>query len=633
MRLTKYLLTALLFCFLFGKAQDRKKELDSLMLHAKSLPDDTLKAQVLSRIHERMMFMDVEKAKDFAQQAFDLSKKIGYEKGVGNGYLQFGNYYYNQSKNDSAEVFHNLALAKFEEIKSIKGQIFALHSLATIEREKGNYDQAIVLTMSILNMYNEENRENSDLGKFDLRGSEYEVLGEIYFEKGSYKIALEHTLSALRFFEDISDEVRTADALKQLADIEFQLENYESSMEYAEKAISIYRKHDDKIYLSYANNTAGLSAEKLGNNSLAQKHFDESIALAREMNVQTMISQSLNDLARLHYNKGEYSTSRALLNESLKISSQQDIKLNQTEALQEMSNLDLKEGKLEQALSHINKAIDISKGIGALPTLRDAIKTRAEIRSGMNQNNLAYKDLQEFHSLSDSIYSTRKSQQIEELKTIYETEKKETEITLQEREIHNLNQEIEISNLKKGLYAGGMFTFVAVSGLLFFGFKQRMKKNRIEREKQEEIYKQEISHKKKELTSQTLHLVQKNTFIQELMENLENIKRSPEKFKMEFRRIVMLLKKENASDKDWEVFKTYFSQVHNDFDQKLKTISPEVSEKEIRLAAFLRMNLTTKEIAATLNVMPDSILKSKYRLKKKLGLDKETDLTGFLNTL
>ena len=95
----------------------------------------------------------------------------------------------------------------------------------------------------------------------------------------------------------------------------------------------------------------------------------------------------------------------------------------------------------------------------------------------------------------------------------------------------------------------------------------------------------------------------------------------------------MLLKKENASDKDWEVFKTYFADVHNDFDQKLKTLYSDISEKEIRLAAFLRMNLTTKEIAATLNVLPDSILKSKYRLKKKLNLDKETDLTGFLNTI
>ena len=95
----------------------------------------------------------------------------------------------------------------------------------------------------------------------------------------------------------------------------------------------------------------------------------------------------------------------------------------------------------------------------------------------------------------------------------------------------------------------------------------------------------------------------------------------------------MLLKKESAEDKDWEVFKSYFSEVHNNFDHKIKSIASDITEKEIRLASFLRMNLSTKEIASMLNVLPDSVLKSKYRLKKKLQLDKETDLTQFLNTL
>ncbi|WP_299362050.1 hypothetical protein [Winogradskyella sp.] len=178
-----------------------------------------------------------------------------------------------------------------------------------------------------------------------------------------------------------------------------------------------------------------------------------------------------------------------------------------------------------------------------------------------------------------------------------------------------------------------MFSFITITGLLYFGFRQRIKKTKIEREKQEEIYKQEIAFKKKELASQTLHLVQKNTFIQELKENLEKIRKSPELFKVEFRRLVMLLKKESAEDKDWEVFKSYFSEVHNNFDNKIKAIGKDITEKEIRLASFLRMNLSTKEIASMLNVLPDSVLKSKYRLKKKLALNKEDDLTQFLNTL
>lgn len=127
--------------------------------------------------------------------------------------------------------------------------------------------------------------------------------------------------------------------------------------------------------------------------------------------------------------------------------------------------------------------------------------------------------------------------------------------------------------------------------------------------------------------------MQKSTFIQELKENLEKIKASPELFKIEYRRLILLLKRENAEDKDWEVFKSYFSEVHNNFDQKIKQLNTQITEKEMRLASFLRMRLSTKEIASILNVLPESVLKSKYRLKQKLELDKETDLTEFLNTL
>jgi DNA-binding CsgD family transcriptional regulator len=239
----------------------------------------------------------------------------------------------------------------------------------------------------------------------------------------------------------------------------------------------------------------------------------------------------------------------------------------------------------------------------------------------------------EFKKLNDSIINKDQINKIQELRIQFDTEKKEAEIALQNEEIKALNAQAKNDRLTKTLYAGGMASLLAFSGLLYFGFKQRIKKNKIEREKQEAIYKQEIEFKKKELASQTLHLVQKSTFIQELKENLEKIKQSPELFKVEFRRLVMLLKKESAEDKDWEVFKSYFSEVHNNFDDKIKTISHEISEKEIRLASFLRMNLSTKEIASMLNVLPDSVLKSKYRLKKKLGLQKEDDLTQFLNTL
>ena len=294
----------------------------------------------------------------------------------------------------------------------------------------------------------------------------------------------------------------------------------------------------------------------------------------------------------------------------------------------------LARGRIALGLDYASQTLKSEKGKGFLDeSVIDAYYLYAKALKTNGNYNEAIDALENHIRLNDSLFSSTKQKEVANLQEYYETEVKNAQIQLQREEIKTLNEKSRADNLQKGLYAGGMASALALSGLLVFGFRQRIKRNRIAREKQEQIYQQEIEHKKKELASQTLHLVQKNTFIQELMENLESIKKSPDRFKTEFRRIVMLLKKENASDKDWEVFKTYFAEVHNDFDQKLKTFHPDITEKEIRLAAFLRMNLTTKEIAATLNVLPESILKSKYRLKKKMGLAKETDLTSFLNSL
>ncbi|NYJ29219.1 tetratricopeptide repeat protein [Allomuricauda sp. ARW1Y1] len=614
-------------------AQGREKELDSLITRAEQLPESIEKAQVLSRIHERMMFTDPDKARDYAQQAFDLSEKLDYKKGIANGYLQFGNYFSNRTENDSATYFYELSLEKFKEIKSIRGQIFANHSLAGIEREKGNYDKAIEITHRNIALYNDQNRNETDLKEFNLIGAEYEVLGSVYMDKGNYTLALNETLNALRFFEEVGDKVRKGDALLQLGQIEYKLGNFNASLAYEEEAFSIYRDEDDKVYQSYAANHAGLAAEALGDMQKAEEYQRAAMTLAQEVGVKSTLSTALRDLGRIYSKKGLLNDARTFLEESYTVSESTGIQLDIASSLKELAQVDYQSKEFSEALKKMDRVIEMAESIGAVSILGQSYKERSQIHESLGKYTNAIADLRTYQIINDSIFNSRKSQQIEELKTIYETEKKEAEIALQEEEINTLNAQAKVDQLTKGLYAGGMASALALSGLLVFGYRQKMKKNKIAREKQEEIYKQEIEHKKKELASQTLHLVQKNTFIQELMDNLENIKNSPEKFKMEFRRIVMLLKKENASDKDWEVFKTYFAEVHNDFDQKLKTIYQDISEKEIRLAAFLRMNLTTKEIAATLNVLPDSILKSKYRLKKKLGLDKDMDLSNFLGSL
>ncbi|WP_281540305.1 hypothetical protein [Maribacter aestuarii] len=91
------------------------------------------------------------------------------------------------------------------------------------------------------------------------------------------------------------------------------------------------------------------------------------------------------------------------------------------------------------------------------------------------------------------------------------------------------------------------------------------------------------------------------------MENLENIKNSLEKFKMEVLPIVILIKKENISDECWVILKGYFVEVHKDFDQKLKSLYAEILGLEIYLTTFLDMSRTTKEIVQILKFKSENV--------------------------
>jgi len=97
--------------------------------------------------------------------------------------------------------------------------------------------------------------------------------------------------------------------------------------------------------------------------------------------------------------------------------------------------------------------------------------------------------------------------------------------------------------------------------------------------------------------------------------------------------MLTLLKKVNKelkNEKHQELFDSYFDEVHQDFITRLKDDYQNLSPKELRLCAYLRMNLSTKEIAPLMNVSVRGVEISRYRLRKKLGLDHDTNLADFI---
>jgi DNA-binding CsgD family transcriptional regulator len=77
---------------------------------------------------------------------------------------------------------------------------------------------------------------------------------------------------------------------------------------------------------------------------------------------------------------------------------------------------------------------------------------------------------------------------------------------------------------------------------------------------------------------------------------------------------------------DWEKFKNHFEQLHPDFYIRLHDLYPRLTPSELRLVTLIKLKFSTKKMAGTLGISPQSIIKTRYRLKKKLKLDKDKNL-------
>lgn len=142
----------------------------------------------------------------------------------------------------------------------------------------------------------------------------------------------------------------------------------------------------------------------------------------------------------------------------------------------------------------------------------------------------------------------------------------------------------------------------------------------------------EILHKNTELASVAMHLVQKGEVLGKIKDQMEKLKKQTgnEKDSDDLKKIIRVISEEDKIDKQWEQFAMHFDNVHSDFLSLLKLKYPGLSANELKLSAYLRMNLSTKEIAQLMNISVRGVEISRYRLRKKLQIPTEVNLFDFL---
>ncbi|HVW95332.1 MAG TPA: triple tyrosine motif-containing protein [Mucilaginibacter sp.] len=142
----------------------------------------------------------------------------------------------------------------------------------------------------------------------------------------------------------------------------------------------------------------------------------------------------------------------------------------------------------------------------------------------------------------------------------------------------------------------------------------------------------ELNYKNKELATLTMNLVDRGRLLLNIKDELTTLtkKLNIPDANYHFRSVFKLLNSADKNEDDWNQFSMYFDQVHNNFLSTMKAKFPNLSPTDLKLCAYLRLNLTSKEIAQLLNISLKGVEISRYRVRKKLNLSTDVHLYDFL---
>ena len=134
----------------------------------------------------------------------------------------------------------------------------------------------------------------------------------------------------------------------------------------------------------------------------------------------------------------------------------------------------------------------------------------------------------------------------------------------------------------------------------------------------------DIEGKNRELATSTMSIIKKNEFLNEIKKELS---KGGEK---SISKVIRIIDKDLNNTDDWKMFQEAFNNADKKFLRKIKTKHPGLTPNDLRLCAYLRLNLSSKEIAPLLNISPRSVEVKRYRLRKKMNLDHDINLTNYI---
>ena len=345
----------------------------------------------------------------------------------------------------------------------------------------------------------------------------YNNFGGIYFSLGNYKLALLNYLKALNIREEINDTLGIAMSLGNIGIIHLYLGNYEKARENYFKSLKIFKKENDISGIASAYINIGNIYRVEGDMNMALKYYKKSLVIRKLIDEKREIATSINNIAGIYYYLNNIDSALFYFNKALIIYEKLEDNGGLAMVLGNIGEMYNKKGNYSKALEYHKRSLEIAIEIGDLFNIENGYKNFSVIYTNLNDYKNAYKYYQLYSEIKDSLFNEESSKQIAEMQTKYETEKKEKEIALlnKEKKLQNVElakkqAEVKKKNIQRNAFIGGFAMVLVLALVVYRGYRQKKKSNQILSEKNILITQQkaELNQTLEELRSTQEQLVE-----------------------------------------------------------------------------------------------------------------------------
>ncbi|PWI29938.1 hypothetical protein DI383_09300 [Flavobacteriaceae bacterium LYZ1037] len=490
--------------------------------------------------------------------------------------------------------------------------------------------------------------------------------GNIYFKKGEYYLNREEYVNANKNYElaiksfGKKDSIYVADTYLSKGTTNFELGNYLEGLEDTQKASNYYLNLNDIDYFINAQNSIFILYGEMGMHDKALKEQNKLIEIIRGHNKKESLSTLLFNKALTQKELGDLRGQENSLLEGLayaksieserngtvlifyavlaKFYADDDLLkanayLDSTNLIKKSTNISpwfLNQSKLLTSYLYSkqnNHDLAIKINLEEFQSAKeDKAKTRMlsiyenlyKIYENKGDKLAAYNYFKLYSNLKDSLKNVKQVNALSYYQSLFETETKDKKISLQKADIKILEQQKSIEKRKKTIL------YLVLILILFLGFTIIYYLR-----KRSSNLKKQLVLNKEELVSYTKRLLANAKELKILKDEVHKYKKDFNKID-ESKNIETLMSSKILTENEWTEFKNRFNKVYPSFLIQIRKNYQDITNSEERLICLEKLNLKTKEIGDILGISKESVVKSRYRLKKKLNVDKDIPLVEYL---